>query len=65
MPTVVCQVMEMLAKETGWVFLVYGIGPNPSNDGRIYMKQLVRFANEIFDSLIVNVIDSSLAAMKS
>jgi hypothetical protein len=57
--------MEMLAKETGWVFLVYGIGPNPSDDGRIYMKQLVRFANEIFDSLIVNVIDSSLAVMKS
>jgi hypothetical protein len=35
------QVMEMLAKETDWVFLVYGIGPNPSNDRRIYMKQLV------------------------
>ena len=39
MPAVVRQVMEMLAKETGWLFLVYGIGPNPTDDGRIYMRQ--------------------------
>jgi hypothetical protein len=39
MPTVVHQVMEMLAKETGWLFLVNGIGPNPTDDGRIYMRQ--------------------------
>lgn len=39
MPNAVAKFMEMLAKETGWLFLVYGTGPNPSDDGRIYLKK--------------------------
>ena len=39
MPTAVRQVMEMLVKETGWLFLVFGVGPNPTDDGRIYMRK--------------------------
>jgi len=39
MPTAMRQIMEMLAEETGWLFLVYGTGPNPTDDGRIYLRR--------------------------
>lgn len=51
MPTIVRQVMEMLVKETGWLFFVYGIGPNPNDNERIYMRKSVSY-DSYLDSLI-------------
>ena len=39
--------MERLSKATGWVILMAASGPNPSENGSIYMQKWVIYFNGI------------------
>ena len=47
MPEILSTIMERLSKATGWVILMAAGGPNPSENGSIYMQKCVIYFNGI------------------
>jgi hypothetical protein len=42
LPAMLKSALEALAEATGWVLFVAAAGPNPSDNGHIYMEKLIQ-----------------------